>query len=183
MIARGRGEHDRHSRRWHPTPAREANPTASRPTPSDDVAAVAPRRLAGLRLLAAIATVVAVISVSLSVTLTRGGPATSSVQLPSSPHAWLTAYDGAAVTDPHQVCAELFSSALARAYGRLVQGTCVRYFARITSSSVTVLSALQDGATAVLELRQTLNHQHWSVVLDHRSTGWQAVDLSPSLLR
>jgi hypothetical protein len=55
--------------------------------------------------------------------------------------------------------------------------SCGRYFGRMTSSSVTVRRVLKQGSTAVLELRQTLNHRNWSVVLDQRNGGWQAVDL------
>ncbi|MGA2015254.1 MAG: hypothetical protein ABSH51_32655 [Solirubrobacteraceae bacterium] len=45
------------------------------------------------------------------------------------------------------------------------------------SSSVTVRRIFTDGATAVLELRQTIDVADWAVVLDHRTGGWQAVDL------
>ena len=47
----------------------------------------------------------------------------------------------------------------------------------MTSSSVTVRRVLEQDSTAVLELRQTLDHRSWSVVLDHRNNGWQAIDL------
>ena len=52
-----------------------------------------------------------------------------------------------------------------------------RYFRRITSFSVVVRRVLQDGDTAVLELRQTVRPRDWAVVLNRRGTGWQAVDL------
>jgi hypothetical protein len=51
------------------------------------------------------------------------------------------------------------------------------YFKLISSSSVTVQRILADRATAVLELRQTVNHAGWAVVLDHQRNGWRAVDL------
>jgi hypothetical protein len=47
----------------------------------------------------------------------------------------------------------------------------------MSSSSVTVPRMLTDGATAVLELRQTLDHADWAVAVDHPPSGWQAVDL------
>ena len=40
-----------------------------------------------------------------------------------------------------------------------------------------VRRVLQDGGTAVLELRQTAAPRDWAVVLDRRRSGWQAVDL------
>jgi hypothetical protein len=58
-----------------------------------------------------------------------------------------------------------------------VHGSCNRYFQRITSFSVTVRRVLQDGGTAVLELRQTIRPENWAVVLSRRPGGWQAVDL------
>jgi hypothetical protein len=68
----------------------------------------------------------------------------------------------------------------AAVYAHAARSTCTRYFKRITSSSVTVRRILREGGTAVLELRQTLSHAGWAVVLNHLSTGWQAVDLLPS---
>jgi hypothetical protein len=53
------------------------------------------------------------------------------------------------------------------------------YFERITSFSVVLRRVLQDGDTAVLELRQTVRPHDWAVVLSRRPGGWQAVDLAP----
>jgi hypothetical protein len=36
---------------------------------------------------------------------------------------------------------------------------------------------LQDGSTAVLELRQTVRPRAWAVVLNREPGGWRAVDL------
>ena len=58
-----------------------------------------------------------------------------------------------------------------------MHGRCKRYFRQITSFSVVVRRVLQDGDTAVLELRQTVRPRDWAVVLNRRGTGWQAVDL------
>ena len=67
-----------------------------------------------------------------------------------------------------------------RARRRLRRRRCTRYLKRITSSSVTVRRILRAGGTAVLELRQTVSHAAWAIVLNHQSTGWQAVALLPS---
>ena len=67
----------------------------------------------------------------------------------------------------------------AAAYGKAMRGSCTSYFARITSLSVRVRRILEDGGTAVLELRQTVRPRDWAVVLSRRPDGWQAVDLLP----
>jgi hypothetical protein len=108
----------------------------------------------------------------------------SQAALPATPRAWLDAYEAAAVDNPAQVCSQLFSPQLARAYGRAVHGSCRGYFRRITSFSVVVRRVLRDDQTAVLELRQTVRPRDWAVVLSRRGSGWQAVDLlSGALLR
>jgi hypothetical protein len=106
-------------------------------------------------------------------------PKPARLQRPTTPMAWLDAYEAAAVDNPPRVCSELFSFELAQAYGRAMRGTCTSYFAQITSFSVKVRRILQDGNTAVLELRQTMRPRDWAVVLSRRSGGWQAVDLLP----
>ena len=103
-------------------------------------------------------------------------------QLPASPRAWLDAYEAAAVDNPSRVCSELFSPQLAEAYGMAMRGSCTSYFERITSFSVVVRRVLQDGDTAVLELRQTVRPRDWAVVLSRQPDGWQAVDLLPGEL-
>ena len=108
------------------------------------------------------------------------GPAR--LRLPGSPRAWLDAYEAAAVDNPSAVCSELFSPELAQAYGRAMRGSCTTYFEQITSVSVLVRRVLQDGDTAVLELRQTVRPRDWAVVLSRRPGGWQAVDLPPGEL-
>ena len=58
-----------------------------------------------------------------------------------------------------------------------MRGSCSSYFRRITSFSLVVRRVLQDGGTAVLELRQTVRPRDWAVVLNRRRGGWQAVAL------
>jgi len=98
-------------------------------------------------------------------------------RLPATPREWLDSYESAAVDNPTRVCSELFAPQLAQAYGSAVHGSCSSYFRRITSYSVIVRWVLQDGDTAVLELRQTVRPRDWAVVLNRRAAGWQAVDL------
>ena len=93
--------------------------------------------------------------------------------LPATPRAWLDAYEAAAIDNPSGVCSELF----APPYATAMHATCTRYFTRITSFSVIVRRVLQDGGTAVLELRQTVGPRDWAVVLSREPTGWRAVDL------
>jgi hypothetical protein len=121
--------------------------------------------------------------VTLVWSLARGRPARSQVALLATPRAWLAAYESAAVLNPDRVCQALFSPQLSRMYGRYVHSTCERYFANVTSDSQKLLGILRDGATAILNLRQTSNHQLWAIVLDHSPAGWQAVDLTDSFLR
>ena len=77
------------------------------------------------------------------------------------------------------VCSELFAPQLAVAYGKAMQARCTSYFEQITSFSVVVRRMLQDGDTAVLELRQTVQPRDWAVVLSRRPACWQAVELLP----
>jgi hypothetical protein len=97
--------------------------------------------------------------------------------LPVTPRAWLDGYEAAAIDNPSRVCTQLLSPALAAVYAHAAHNSCISYFSRMTSSSLTVRRVLQDGQTAVLELRQVVGHADWDVVLDRRSGGWQAVDL------
>lgn len=98
-------------------------------------------------------------------------------RLPATPRAWLDAYEAAVIDNPRRVCSELLAPALARAYGSAVRGSCSSYFERIASFSVVVRRVLQDGGTAVLELRQTVRPRDWAVVLNRRQSGRQAGDL------
>jgi len=179
MIARIRGEHDTRWGRWRSSAAREAVAAPSRP------AASGPGRQRGgeglLRRqvrwrLVAVGVLIAVAGVAAVGGLSLGR---AEQQLPPTPRAWLDAYEAAAIDNPSRVCSELFSPALAQAYGKAVHGSCTSYFERITSFSVVVRRVLQDGSTAVLELRQTVRPQDWAVVLNRRPGGWQAVDLLP----
>jgi len=104
-------------------------------------------------------------------------PSRERAQLPATPRAWLDAYEAAAIDNPSRVCSELFAPQLAQAYGKALHGSCTSYFKQITSFSVIVRSVLQDGGTAVLELRQTVRPRDWAVILDREPRGWRAVDL------
>lgn len=191
MIARHRGEHDSHWRRWRPSTARP--PAAAQPRQIDTAArdrlapsAVVRRRGRGrphyqrrplLRWLVVLAVAIAAACLAASWSLVDRSSAPVTPRLPATPRAWLDAYEAAAIDNPGQVCSELFAPQLAEAYGNAVHGSCSSYFARITSFSVVVRRVLQDGGTAVLELRQTVRPRDWAVVLNRRRAGWQAVDL------
>ena len=156
---------------WRPRPrdpGPPAVPWASGHAARARVFRVSLRRLAG-------AAVAGVLAVTVAVVLLSGGGAS----LPATPRAWLDAYEGAAIADPPDVCRVLFAPELAVAFGRTVRGGCGGYFARVSSSSVTVRRVLEDGGTAVLELRQKLTGADWDVVLARSGAGWQAVDLVP----
>jgi len=99
--------------------------------------------------------------------------------LPATPGQWVDAYEAAAIDNPSRVCTQLLSPQLAAAYAAAAHSGCTTYFARIRSTSLRVRRVLQDGSTAVVELRQTIEKTDWNVVLDQRDTGWQAVDLVP----
>jgi hypothetical protein len=176
MIARIRGEHDARWGRWLRTTAREA---ADQPRLTANVvdrqrgASRSLRRSVSWRL---VAIGVSLAVVCLTVTLWRS-PSPARSQLPATPRAWLDAYEGAAVDNPSRVCSELFAPQLAQAYGKALHGSCTSYFKQITSFSVVVRRVLQDGGTAVLELRQTVRPRDWAVVLNRQPGGWRAVDL------
>ena len=186
MSARIRGEHDTDWERWRSRASREGATATARQTAAPD----RPTRLGGpsrserrrtrhrlvLRALGILA--VAIVAASAAVTGVLS-PAPAQRRLPATPRAWLDAYEAAAIDNPSRVCSELFAPPLARAYGTAVQGSCTSYFARITSFSVIVRRVLQDGDTAVLELRQTVRPRDWAVVLSRQPTGWRAVDLLP----
>jgi hypothetical protein len=176
MIARIRGEHDARWGRWLPTTAREA---AVPPRLTADV--VDRQRGASRPLHRPVSWRLVAIGVSLAVmcltVILWLSPSPARSQLPATPRAWLDAYEAAAVDNPSRVCSELFAPQLAQAYWKALHGSCTNYFKRITSFSVVVHRVLQDGGTAVLELRQTVRPRDWAVVLDRESGGWRAVDL------
>ena len=95
-------------------------------------------------------------------------PAPPRSQLPATPRAWLDAYEAAAIDNPSQVCSSCSRPQLAQAYGKALHGSCSSYFEQITSFSVVVRRVLQDGGTAVLELRQTVRRRDWAVVLNRQ---------------
>ena len=188
MIARRRGEHDSHWGRWRPNVGRQAPAALMRPGEIDKRAllstAITRRRRgdprSGLR--RAVRWLVAMLAAAGAYLVIGAGLAelvaeSAHARLPATPRAWLDSYEAAAVDNPVRVCAELFAPRLAQAYGNAVHGSCSSYFRRITSYSVIVRRVLQDGGTAVLELRQTVRPRDWAVVLTRRRGGWQAVDL------
>ena len=101
------------------------------------------------------------------------------VVLPATPRAWLDAYEAAAVNDPERVCSQLFAPALAREYAQAMHASCTSSVRRIDSLPLTVRALLNEGPTAVLELRQMLHRADWAVVLSRQRAGWQAVDVLP----
>lgn len=107
----------------------------------------------------------------------RQAPGPVPVRLPSTPRAWLDAYEAAAVDNPARVCSVLFSPELPQVYASAMRSTCGSYFRQITSFSVRVRRVVEEGRTAVLELHQTVRPQDWAVVLSRQQDGWQAVDL------
>ena len=189
MIARHRGEHDSRWGRWRPSAGRQlaaaASPRQIEATGRGTLSPAVPVGLRGttrsrvrgaVRWLVAFA-VLAGAYLATSWTLRQLSPGPTPQRLPASPRAWLDAYEAAAIDNPGRVCSELFAPQLAQAYGSAVHGSCSSYFQRITSFSVVVRRVLQDGDTAVLELRQTVRPRNWAVVLNRRHGGWQAVDL------
>ena len=186
MIARIRGEHDTHWGRWRPSASREDTTTSPRTLGARELAAVGiagrrARSLGDRRVLrwgtvVAVAVIATCLAAGWPVVELSSGSATPT-RLPATPRAWLDAYEAAALDNPARVCSELFAPQLAQAYGNTVHGSCDSYFGQITSFSVAVRRVLQDGGTAVLELRQTVRPRDWAVVLDRRRNGWQAVDL------
>jgi hypothetical protein len=188
MIARLRGEHQDHWARWRPSRDRTLEQFAEFDPPGEALALAEPEasairatRSAWLRGLRAVMrwliwlALVSVAYVAISWVVHELTP--QPVGLPATPRAWLDAYEAAALDNPSRVCSELFALELARAYGHGARGGCPGYFGRVTSSSVTIRRTIEQGSTAVLELRQTLGHRDWAVVLARQEGGWQAVDL------
>jgi hypothetical protein len=172
MSSRIRGEHDTRWGRWRPTVARNSAASAhAMPHSRRPLKALSWRQAVAFLAAGAVIAVGGVVAVG---ELAPGPPPS---QLPATPRAWLDAYEAAAIDNPSRVCSQLFAPQLAQAYGNAVHGTCSSYFARITSFSVVVRRVLQDGGTAVLELRQTVRRRDWAVVLNRGRDGWQAVDL------
>jgi hypothetical protein len=176
MIARIRGEHDARWR-WRPSAAREAADAPPRQTATVDDRQGGAKGLLRHRVLWWLSSVGVSIAVGCLAAIWLLSPSPARPQLPATPRAWLDAYEAAAIDNPSHVCSELFASQLAEAYGNAVHGSCSSYFRRITSFSVVVRRVLQDGGTAVLELRQTVRPEDWAVVLNRQRAGWQAVDL------
>jgi len=176
MIARIRGEHDPRWGGWRPTTAAETADARARQTTLvvDRQSDANPPRSRVLRSLVAIGVSLAVACLAAIWWLSPGAVGS---QLPATPRAWLDAYEAAAIDNPSRVCTELFAPQLAQAYGKALHGSCTNYFKQITSFSVVVHRVLQDGGTAVLELRQTVRPRDWAVVLSRQPGGWRAVDL------
>ncbi len=175
MMARIRGEHHTSWARWRPTASRDVAAVAR-------AARVPTAPAGGVSWRGAVALLAAAVAIAAG-GLVAGGELSSGrggLRLPASPRAWLDAYEAAAIDNPSRVCSALFSPQLAQAYGRTIRGSCTTYFEQITSFSVLIRRVLQDGDTAVLELRQTVRPRDWAVVLSRRPGGWQAVDLLPS---
>jgi hypothetical protein len=177
MRSRIRGEHDTRWGRWRPAAARNlAAPAHAAPHLRRPPKALSWRQAVALVAAGAVITIGAVAAIG------ELDPTPAPSRLPATPRAWLDAYEAAAVDNPSRVCSHLFSPQLAVAYGKAMRGSCGSYFERITSFSVVVRRVLQDGDTAVLELRQTVRPRDWAVVLSRRRGGWQAVDLLPGEL-
>jgi hypothetical protein len=175
MIARIRGEHDARWGRWRPSKAREtADARARQPTLVVDRQSDANPSRRRVLWSSLIGVSVAVGALTALLWLS---PSPARSQLPATPRAWLDAYEAAAIDNPSRVCTELFAPQLAQAYGKALHGRCTNYFKRITSFSVVVHRVLQDGGTAVLELRQAVRPRDWAVVLNREPGGWRAVDL------
>jgi hypothetical protein len=97
---------------------------------------------------------------------------------PATPRQWFDAYMAAAVDDPGRVCDLLFSPQLAARYGHGPRSSCLRYYADVSNTSVTVERVVRFGETAVVHLMQRNRARSpWYVVLTRRDGGWQAVDL------
>jgi len=202
MIARLRGEHQDHWARWRPSPARafsaaeevvdehddpevlddpEPTPVVAKRSAWGHLARVVVLCFVCLRVARALMrwlvllVVISIAYVAISWVVHQLTP--QPVRLPASPRAWLSAYEAAALDNPPQVCSQLLSPQLAAAYAHAAHESCRARFGRVTSSSVTVRRVLEQGSTAVLELRQTVEHREWWVVLDHHDGGWQAVDV------
>lgn len=191
MIARIRGEHDTRAARWRPRNASLAETPPQATTDGLDAREPEPPTSEGqhvtqhrsrrrpvaraVRLLAMVG--IGYLATTWCLQQISQPPA---ARLPATPRAWLDAYEAAAIDQPSRVCSRLFTPALAAVYAHAAHTSCARYFKRVTSSSVTIRRILREGGTAVLELRQTLSHAAWTVVLNHQSTGWQAVDLLPT---
>jgi hypothetical protein len=176
MIARIRGEHDTRWGRWRPAKAREIADDPARktaPVAERQSSAEAPRS----RVLRSLVAIGVSLTVACLAAIWWLSPGAVGSQLPPTPRAWLDAYEAAAIDNPSRVCTELFAPKLAQAYGKALHGSCTNYFKEITSFSVVVRRVLQDGDTAVLELRQTVRPRDWAVVLNREPHGWRAVDL------
>jgi len=156
---------------WRPRPREAQRLAYASPTPDRRHL-----RLPSARTRAIVGVFVLVLALAVvAVCFSRGGVAGPA--LPATPRAWLNAYEANAVDNPSRVCSELFSPQLARAYGHSAQSGCARYFANVYTRSIKVLRVWRDGATAVLDMRQVFGRIEWNVVLDRRSTGWQAVTM------
>lgn len=188
MIARLRGEHQDDWTRWRLSPERTRVQAAQLEAPDaalvladPGTSAIRARPSAWLRGLRTVIrwliwlALVSVAYVAISWVVHELTPQPAG--LPATPRAWLDAYEAAALDNPSRVCSELFAPQLASAYAQGTRGGCRGYFGRVTSSSVTVRRIVEQGSTAVLELRQTLGHRDWAVVLARQHRGWQAVDL------
>lgn len=189
MSARIRGEHDTRWGRWRPIADRTdatmpPSPIAAAASDEPPATSNAPRRGGNralrrpvVRWLVTLTLVVVAASLATAWSVTQLSSGLAQLRLPQTPRAWLDSYEAAAIDNPTRVCSQLFAPQLAQTYANAVHGSCSTYFRRITSFSVVVRRVLQDGGTAVLELRQTVRPEDWAVVLNRRRGGWQAVDL------
>ena len=190
MIPRRRGEHDRRER-WlpqqkiatvpkttppatEPPPPRPAEPLRGEELVIVQTRVTRPRPRVGK--LALIIVVVAAVIASRQLAESSSSAPLPQASLPSTPRQWVDQFATSILQSPRDVCSRLFARQLSAAYS--TRGTnCVTFFTHARSTPFGVRRILEDGATAVLELRQALQGGYWEVVLNRDDGGWRAVDL------
>ena len=95
--------------------------------------------------------------------------------LPATPREWLHDFSTYSSSQPALICTKLFSPAFAAVYEKDTGTSCGDYLGHSRVTPLTLRHILQDGSTAVIELRAG-SRRDWTIVLARQDIGWREID-------
>ena len=95
--------------------------------------------------------------------------------LAATPRQWLHDFSTYSSSRPALICSQLFSPAFAAVYKQDTGTSCGHYLGHSRVTPLKLRHILQDGSTAVIELR-TNSRADWTIVLARQATGWHQID-------
>ena len=94
---------------------------------------------------------------------------------PATPREWLHDFSTYSSSRPALICSRLFSPAFAAVYKQDTGTSCGHYLGHSRVTPLKLRHILQDGSTAVIELR-TNSRADWTIVLARQAGGWRQID-------